>query len=346
MKYHHPPFILQDCKIEVTYKCALSCIHCSSDARPDNPKEIDKGKCLNIIKEAAALGCKQISFSGGEPLLWSGLEDSISLSTNSGLRVAIYSSGNVASQDKRIQELRDCGTSKIIYSIFGGSSSSHERITRIRGSFDKTIKAVRSSVRIGLDTEFHFVPLAINYKELQDIVKLAKNLQIKTVSVLRFVPQGRGHLIGKYALNRLQNLKLKKMIEVERSTGFNIRTGSPFNFLLLNDPPECASAIDRIIIGPDLRIYPCDAFKQIRSEEIVKTDMYSDLDRWTLKDCWGRSPFLNSVREYLTTAFKEPCSHCPAIEKCLSGCLAQKVVKTADLRKQPDPMCIMNKAEE
>jgi radical SAM protein with 4Fe4S-binding SPASM domain len=346
MKYHKPPYLLQECKIEVTYRCPLACIHCSSDATPDNAKEMEVNKCLTIIKEAAALGCKKMSFSGGEPLLWGGIDEAVRTAADLALNVTIYSSGNVDEHEKRLQALKDSGASKIIFSIFGGSVAAHERITRTRGSFDKTLKAVKSAVRTGLTTEFHFVPLAINYRELKDIVKLAKELEARAVSVLRFVPQGRGYLIRKHVLDRLQNLELKKMIEAERGNGFNIRTGSPFNFLLLNDQPECSSAIDRVIIGPDFKIYPCDAFKQIRSEEIVKTDKYSDVGRWTLAECWGDSPFLNAVRGYLTTDFHEPCNGCSAIEKCLSGCLAQKVLKTADFRKQPDPMCIMNKTEE
>jgi radical SAM protein with 4Fe4S-binding SPASM domain len=321
-------------------------VHCSSDATPDNITEISKDKCFDIIKEAATLNCAKISFSGGEPLLWKGLEDAIKLASSRGLSVTVYSSGNVDSQKERIQNLKACGAAKIIFSVFGGNSSTHERITRIRGSFSNTIKAVKIATQLSLKTEFHFVPLAINYRELPDVVGLAQELQVNAVSVLRFVPQGRGQLIRRYGLDRLQNLELKRIIEAERNKGFNIRTGSPFNFLLLNDQPECSSAIDRIIIGPDLKIYPCDAFKQIRAEEVVNTDLYSDVARWTLRQCWESSPFLNAIREYLTSDFAEPCCNCVELDKCLSGCLAQKVLKSSDLRKQPDPMCILNKAKE
>ena len=33
MQRHRPPFTLNEFKIEVTYRCDLNCIHCSSDAR-------------------------------------------------------------------------------------------------------------------------------------------------------------------------------------------------------------------------------------------------------------------------------------------------------------------------
>lgn len=342
MKYHKPPFILKECKIEVTYKCALQCIHCSSDATPENPIEMAKEKCLEIIKESHELGVKKLSFSGGEPLIWNGIEESVSLASRLGIDVIVYSSGNISSQKEKMEVLKNSGVQKIVFSIFGDPQS-HRQITRSAKSYENTINAIMAARHATLDVEFHFVPLAINYGSLKDVLNLAKKMGIQTVSILRFVPQGRGYLIKKYELNRLQNIELKKMIEKARTDGVNVRTGSPYNFLLLNDQPECCSAIDRVIIGPDLRLYPCDAFKQIKAEELVRTLDYSSLQNRTLKECWEKSPFLEAIRKYLTTDFEKPCADCETLEICLSGCLAQKVLKTNDLRKQPDPMCIMEK---
>jgi len=342
MKYHKPPFLLKECKIEVTYKCTLQCIHCSSDATPENPIEMKKEKCLKIINEAHELGVEKISFSGGEPLIWNGIEESVSLASGLGIDVIVYSSGNISSQMEKMEALKAYGTKKLVFSIFGDSKS-HKQITRSSNSYENTLNAITAARQAKLDVEFHFVPLAINYGSLKDVLNLAKKMGIQTVSILRFVPQGRGYLIKGYELNRLQNIELKKIIEKARTDGVNVRTGSPYNFLLLNDQPECCSAIDRVIIGPDLRLYPCDAFKQIKAEELVGTLDYSSLQNRTLKECWEKSPFLEAIRKYLTTDFEKPCADCETLEICLSGCLAQKVLKTNDLRKQPDPMCIMEK---
>ncbi len=341
LKYHEQPFILKEIKIEVTYSCPLACIHCSSDATPENQASIPFPKSLNIVKEAIDLNIKKISFSGGEPLQYEGLDDIISLATSNGIEVTVYSSGNIDPINERMKTLAAAGTSKIIFSIFGSQASSHELITRIHGSFKKTVTAIKAAQKTNLETEIHFVPLQCNYKELPRVIRIAKGLNVKIISILRFVPQGRGYLIKNQTLNKLQYLELKDMIKTARK-GMNIRTGSPFNFLLLNDQPQCAAAIDRVIIGPDLKIYPCDAFKQIAPEEIVGTIEYSSLEKWTLRECWNKSPYLEAVRKYLTTSFADACKDCNALESCLSGCLAQKVLLSKDMHKQPDPMCIMS----
>lgn len=341
MKYHKPPFKLREFKIEVTHKCNLNCLHCSSDASSFNTLEISKKDCLRILKEAISMGVKQVAFSGGEPLLWTGLEEAINIASNGGLKISIYTSGNVDNISSKLESINQLGVKKCVFSIFGKSANLHERITRVSGSFDRTIKAIKIAIQTGLTTELHFVPMSNNYCELEDIAILGNKLGISCISVLRFVPQGRGQLLRKRVLNRFQNLSLKRIIERLRKKGFEIRTGSPYNFLMLNDQPECSSGIDRLIIGPDLRIYPCDAFKQIKAEEVVGTLDKSSLHETSLLACWEDSLFLKAVRDYLTTPFFKKCSSCKALEKCLSGCLAQKVLINYDFRKQTDPDCLL-----
>ena len=71
--------------------------------------------------------------------------------------------------------------------------------------------------------------------------------------------------------------------------------GSPFNYLLLDDSPHCFSGIDRLIVGPDQRVFPCDAFKQVQAEELVGTNDLSVLSATcSLAQCWDNSPFLLS----------------------------------------------------
>lgn len=332
---------LKELKIEVTYRCNLACIHCSSDASPICEVEMTEEQCIGIINQAKDLGVNEIVFSGGEPLIWEGLDNSIYTTVKNGSSVTIFTSGNIPNIEPRIYQLKDLGASKIVFSVFGSDSLSHEQVTRQNGSFNRTIEATNIAIKAGFQTEFHFVPLSFNYMELTKVAHLAQKLKVNRISVLRFVPQGRGYLLRDYALNKEQNLKLKKLILELRNSGFDIRTGSPYNFLMLNDKPRCAAGLDRLIIGPDLRIYPCDAFKQIMAEEIVHTLDFSTLDGFTLSSCWSLSPFLNATREYLESAFEEPCDACVWIDKCLSGCLAQKVIQTGEFMKVPDPMCII-----
>ncbi|MFC1730085.1 radical SAM protein [candidate division KSB1 bacterium] len=342
MKSHEPPFELKELKLEVTHQCSLHCVHCSSDASPSSTIEMTENECNRIILEALELGVQEIVFSGGEPLIWSPLEKAINIASKNGLKITIYTSGNVPNISEKITLLKSLGVNKCIFSLFGASALSHDRITRHRGSFDITLKAIEYSYLNKLNPEIHFVPFNDNFREIDNIAKIAEKYNVNRISVLRFVTQGRGYLYKKHVLSKLQNIELKNRIKDLRKRGFNIRTGSPYNFLLINDNAQCPSGIDRLIVTPDLRIYPCDAFKQIKAEEIVGTLDYSTLVKYSLIDCWNNSPFLLAVREYLTTPFAKPCENCSVLEFCLSGCLAQKAVINGNLEKCPDPDCLFN----
>lgn len=342
MEYHRPPFRLRELKLEVTHECPLACVHCSSDASPTVARQMSPDDCLRIIREAAELGAAEIAFSGGEPLTWAGLGAAVAAAARAGLRVTIYTSGTPDDAGRQLRALRQAGATRVVLSVFSDAAGPHELVTRQPGSFEKTKAAAIAGVRAGLQVEFHFVPFASTYALLPGVVRLARSLGVHRVSVLRFVPQGRGAMLPSEVLDRRQSLELKRSIEQLRTTenGVEVRTGSPYNYLLLNADPACTSGIDRLIIDPLLNIYPCDAFKRVSAEALVGTSDYSRLDTFTLRQCWESSPFLKEVRRYLTTPFAEECAGCNALETCLSGCVAQKVIANGSLAKKPDPDCL------
>lgn len=340
MQVHTLPFLLREFKIEVTYRCNLNCVHCSSDARPSNPLEMSLDDCVRILEQASAMGAEDVAFSGGEPLGWPHLVEAAAVAIKHKLRATVYTSGNTDDFPGKARSLERAGVVRLVFSVFGGNRTSHERITRVAGSFDVTRVAIQIASKLGLNTEIHFVPMSINYRELEDIAAIGRECGTSTISVLRLVPQGRGALLQNRILNRVQNLELRRMILCLRKEGFKVRTGSPYNFLMINEKPGCWAAIDRLIIGPDMKVYPCDAFKRIDSEELVGTDGLSNLGKASLDECWQKSQYLQAIREYLITDFEDPCTSCGFLNRCLSGCLAQKTIIAGCLKKRPDPGCL------
>jgi radical SAM protein with 4Fe4S-binding SPASM domain len=298
--------------------------------------------CLRIVAQAAKMGAKEIAFSGGEPLLWPAVSDAVVAAAKHGLKVTLYTSGNVDGFGQTAADLRSRGASRFIFSIFGADAASHERITRKAGSFERTQASLREAASLGLATELHFVPMSVNYRELAGVAQLARRLGASRISVLRLVPQGRAALLRDRVLTRVQNLELRRQIQALRAKHGDefVRTGSPYNFLLVNAKPQCLAGRDRLIIGPDLGLHPCDAFKRISGSELVHTEDWSNLAKASLQDCWTRSPYLGAVRRYLTTGFGPPCDSCALLKRCRSGCLAQKVIAYGSLDKRPDPDCL------
>ncbi len=343
---------LEEVKIELTKNCVLSCIHCSSNASPSNPVQLTREVVLSLVSQAAELHVKSIVFSGGEPLLWPWLADVVRECSVHGLYSSIYSTGINLTCDgaEEIIGLTKYGLSKVILSLYSPFKNQHEDITRKLGSFDKTVAVMRELEKHHIEREIHFVPLKLNYKHLAEFIELARDLGIPKISILRFVPQGRGVILKKSheMLMHKETVELRKSIlDCKEHRDVNIRLGSPYNILIINNEVDCIAARKTLCIGPNGNIYPCDAFKNINPGEIGLSDSYDNILKHSLSECWKRSKYLNTIRRYLTTPFDEPCSYCSYLHQCKSGCLAQKVidqesVEDGNIVKRADPLCLKN----
>jgi radical SAM protein with 4Fe4S-binding SPASM domain len=331
---------LKELKIEVTYYCPLACIHCSSDAHILNNIAMTRNKCFEIIKEAQKMGVKTIAFSGGEPLTWVGLEEAVDYCNINNIETTIYTSGNCDNLENKLSKLSSKGLKRAVFSLYSDEEKEHIRITRKKDSFKNTLRAIDIANKNGIDSEIHFVAMKMNYSRLPEVAKLSKDIRVKKISVLRFVPQGRGEILYNGVLDKKQNKELRDIILNLRREGYDIRTGSPWNVLWLNEHPRCMAAQDRMIVSPELRIYPCDAFKQIRFEEIVPYDEYSNLESKNLKECWEKSQYFGTIRKKQDCKPEKPCLGCDKYEECKAGCLAQKYLKYGNLNQNPDPICI------
>ncbi len=313
--WNKPPLRLKEIKIEVTHNCILNCIHCSSIAGSSTGRTIEWFDCKRILVE---------------------------YSTALGMRTFIYTTGIAPKAHNIMNHLKDAGLIRVMFSILGEDAEQHESITANRGNYKNTLAILQHCINMGLETELHFVPLANTYKALPIIAKMAKVMGVLRISVLRLVPQGRG-IIGVAAqLSNSQNIELRQIISDLRNDGHDIRLGSPYNFLMMRKNPQCLSGIDRMTIGPDLKIFPCDAFKHITPEQLNVLPDFSDLSKNSLSDCWNKSSYFAVIRNYLSSGFPDECTNCNKLYDCFSGCIAQKFYAFGSLKKCADPMCLLN----
>jgi len=340
---------LEEVKIELTKDCPLACIHCSSKAYPGNPLQLPRNLVLSLIDQAAELGVKSIVFSGGEPLLWPWLSDAVSACSNRGLDCSIYSTGIVSSGNgaQQILALAKRGLKRVIFSLHSPLKEHHEEITRSVGSFDKTVAVLRA-IRRRVGVEIHFVPLKRNFSHLPKLIEFAKDAGVEKVSILRFVPQGRGLVLrrSREILTVNETMELRSLVlSCRQRLGNNLRLGSPYNIMILENDIDCTAARRTLCISPNGNVYPCDAFKNIEPLDVGLKNQYNNIGANSLKECWEKSTYLNTIRHYLATPFGEPCAGCQYLKRCKSGCLAQKVleqesIENGNIAKRPDPLCL------
>lgn len=338
----HSLMALNELKVEITDKCMLKCIHCSTGALDSHTSFLPSHVFKNIIEQAVKLGCKKVYLSGGEPLLHPEIMNFLDILQINGIYCKVYSCGITQLSPpstittKTLNSLKSKGLSHLVFSIYSSFPKTHDSITNIKGSFYATENAIKKAIDLSLVTEIHFVVTRQNIDELPQVAKLAETIGVNKISVLRFVPQGRGKISEeKLTPTQMEYLKLKETIIGLRNEmpDITIRLGSPFNFLVLGPPTPCTTGSDRMIIDVDGFAYPCDALKQVswgngNSNNVFDHSLHQIIDK---------APLFKLVRDDTTPKM---CKKCPDLNDCRSGCLAQRLLAGSNLSETIDPSCL------
>jgi radical SAM protein with 4Fe4S-binding SPASM domain len=329
-----------DLTIEITRKCSLNCLICSSEAGVPYLKELTAIEIKKIIEDAKQLGCQNVCFSGGEPFGHPDIVDFCRYSRSLGLKVQIYTSGNILGDsnslgsvdEKTLIEIKPF-VSKIIIGLQGPTPEVHESITRVAGSFDNAILSIKRAVEQSLLVEIHFVPVKSNYKFIPDLIELSKKLGITKVSILRFVPQGRGKVYHTLLnLNEAELIELKSILStIAKSEMPVVRVGAPFSVLGLSKA-RCTAGENRATIRADGLVFPCEALKQMSFSS-------NDLKLQNLKEIWEQSQMFRDARNFSLRARNGACAKCNNLDVCGGGCPAQSLSQRNSSSGCLDPYC-------
>jgi radical SAM protein with 4Fe4S-binding SPASM domain len=88
-------------------------------------------------------------------------------------------------------QLKEAGLGGAFVDLMGANAATHETSTGVEGSFQATCSGVRHLLSVGIDTRLLVILNRRTAPELNDVLRLASDLGIEHVSILRFYPIGR-----------------------------------------------------------------------------------------------------------------------------------------------------------
>jgi len=344
-KYIHT---LKELCLEITGVCPLNCMHCSGSCGLDTPNTMSLPQILKIVEDFSKMGGELLEISGGEPLIHPDLEQVVGYAKKNDIEPILYTSGNMLDKDGRItplntnlaQKLRG-NLQKVIFNLQGACQSTHEAITRVRGSFRNTITSIKTAKSLGYWVGVHFVPMKLNYMELEGLLLLCHDLKVDEVGILRFVPQGRGEVnrtLLELSLEEFKKLN-KKLTEVSfKHQNPKLRVGRPVDFRFLFNrsvvKAPCDAGISRCLITPEGNVTPCPAFK--RNRQFIAGNIMKS----SLLKIWTESPIWRKFRFFRDDKVSDPCKSCEHFLLCKGGCVAQRTLAYSnDVYATPDPRC-------
>ncbi len=142
LKPHQAPRIasqLGQLDIELTERCNNDCIHCcinlpANDANA-RAREMTAAQIKDILQQAADLGCMQVRFTGGEPLLRPDFEELYLFTRRLGIKVLLFTNARLITPHLADLLARIPPRIEIEITVYGMTRESYEAVTRAPGSF-------------------------------------------------------------------------------------------------------------------------------------------------------------------------------------------------------------------
>jgi len=138
-----PNFGLEFVWLELTSKCNLTCLHCYAESSPKiDQEELPTKIWEKVIEEGAKIGCRQLQFIGGEPLIFEQIFDLAACAKSFGYQfIEIFTNGTLLNADK-VKRIKDLGL-RVAVSLYSNDPVIHDLVTGSSGSFNKTMSALR-----------------------------------------------------------------------------------------------------------------------------------------------------------------------------------------------------------
>ena len=168
---------------------------------------------------------------------------------------------------KRLKEL---GLDKIVFDYQAYEHDTDEFLMgRDRNKHVCLLDSMLNATSVGVETDVHFIPMKPNYKEIPDILEMLEIAGINNISLLNFVPQGRGRLnVSDLMLSREEMLEFMDILESSRNLfSGTIRIGIPLSG---EDTHKCNAGLEKLDIKFDGTVLPCPAFKELDRDTMKK----------------------------------------------------------------------------
>ena len=200
---------------------------------------------------------------------------------------------------QEFEKLKQLGLDKIVFDWQAFEESTDNELMGRKGLITCLMDSLIRASRTGINVDVHFIPMKPNYRQFSDIIECLEISGVKNISVLNFVPQGRGRdnkeelMLSKEELKEFSEI-LKK--EKEHYSG-NIRIGIPLNGKISH---LCTAGTEKLDIKYDGTVLPCPAFKEMSIETMEKYgiklhSIYEDLEKVVVHGGKRKMPLCRQV---------------------------------------------------
>lgn len=307
-------------EIALTYRCTHRCAFCYASAgvrasRADEMSTDDVKRVIDRIYDEAHV--PTISFTGGEPTLRRDLPELIAYAKAKGMRANLITNGIRCARPAYAARLKEVGLDSAQVSLEAADPDTHDAITGVPTSFDRTVRGVRNLRAVDVHTHTNTTICPENRDRVVDLVDfaadvlgsdyLSMNMVIRTGAAT--VADGRPRTIEYSEIGDI----VLPVFERAKQRGLRLVWYSPVPYCIFNPvlvgigSNSCAAADGLLSIGPSGEVLPCSSFEQ----------GIGNLLQQTFEQVWNTRP----ARYWRNKEFLPPiCRDCDLKDICCGAC--------------------------
>lgn len=310
---------LNDLHIRITSSCNFNCQHCYAADWFNEKFELSITDIKFLVDQAIELGCKKVTFSGGEPLYAKDITQAISYCLDKKLKVAIETNGVLI--DKIIVGLGPDKIREVSIAIsYDGKKMRDERFAQLVK--DNIIKVAN----LGCDLRIQTAITKINIDELDDIFQFSKEHGIKNRCFLAHSPNGNGKNIPLFGVEEWLPI-IKKVKQKYPNVMIELPDVFPER-----KKRKCGWGVHRCEIMPNGDVTSCGPIAFNHRDFIA-----GNIKHEKLKTIWSSAHF-DEIRQLKQSDFELPCSKCIYWGTCVGSCRSLAYANGKKLLA-PHPFC-------
>lgn len=307
-------------QFELSSRCNERCIHCYiPNGKKNKGFDMPLAKVKSILDEFAELGGINVTLSGGEAFLHKDLIEICRYCREKDLKISILSN-LIALKDEDIKALKEVNLSLIQTSLYSMTPEIHDFITKVKGSFEKTINAIEKLVAADIPVQISCPLMKANKEGYDKVLKYAQSLKVKAQT--DYIMMAQSDLNTENLANRLSLEETEKVIRtiIETDIDYNEKTlkqtsiseEMEFDLERFMKQPVCGVGYDNCCITANGDVYPCAGW-----QDYVLGNVYKQ----SLQEIWENSERIKELRKVTQASFPK-CLKCEARDYC-ARCLVR-----------------------
>jgi Y-X(10)_GDL-associated radical SAM protein len=312
---------------EITLACDLKCQHCGSRAGKRRPAELTTDECLDLVRQLARMGTREVTLIGGEAYLRRDWLQIIREIRDQGMDCTMQSGGLNLTED-RIKSAVDAGLQALGISI-DGLRELHDNLRGVKGSFDAAFTALHLVKKYGISSSVNTQITSLVIPQLRDLMNLfiaagAKNWQVQLTVAMGRAADHPELLLQPYELLELMPL-LAELYEEGADKGFLLLPGNNIGYFGPYESLWRGSGDDRIYwtsCNAGQNTLGIEADGTIKGCPSLPTTPYAggNIRDRNLKGIWWETDELSINRARATEELWGFCRSCYYADACKAGC--------------------------